>query len=624
MPENLSKSRLRVFRVLLFAFPVIFFLLLEGGLRFSDYGQNLDLFIPVEPGFADQQYMQVNPDVAMRYFTRVDRTPRPTYEMFLKKKPANGYRIFMMGGSTMAGWPFPNNVMSSRVLNQRLSDAFPDRNIEIVNVGIAAVNSYTLLDFVDEILAQKPDAILIYAGHNEFYGALGAASVESVGNVRWIINTYLWLLHFKTVQWLRDVFNAASHWASDKAANKTSYDETYPTLMSRMIANTVAYDSISYRLAERNYRENLRAIMDRFTRAGVPVMISELVSNIRDMAPFVSAETAGQPAASTVFQQARALEQQGKYDEARAAYYKAKDLDAMRFRAPEDFNAVIHQVAEEYDIPVVPMKAVFEAASPHGLIGSDLILEHLHPNATGYMLLADAFFESMRQHGFITKQWDATLIKPAAWYAEHWPVTELDRALGMLRTLNLMDYWPFRPPSEPGHAFADFKPSSRAEAFAYRVEKRELPYLNAHFELGKSYAAEGQHELALREYEAVIASAPYDVEPYLAAAMELLRDQQFDAALNLLRSSLEIKDTPLANKWIGQILMYFRKPHDAVPYLEKAARQYPDDPRLLYNLGGAYAFDGQKDRAREILAQLERLRPDYPSTPKLKNLIETQ
>ena len=508
MSRTPGKNRLRAFRALTIALPLLFLLLPEAGLRLSDYGPNLDLFIPVESGGDGLARLMTNPDVALRYFSRVGRTPQPPPDVFLEEKPANGYRIFMMGGSTVAGWPYPNNVMSSRVLRQRLADAFPDRRIEVVNVGIAAVNSFTLLDLVDEILDRDPDAILIYAGHNEFYGALGAASAESLGNSRWMVNTYLALLRFRTVRALGDMVAAIRESRIDRD-QKADYDRIYPTLMSRMIVRNVPYASDAYRAGERNFRENLDDILDRITAAGVPVLVSELVSNIRDMPPLASMESGGQPAAIAVFEEARALEREGRYDAARAAYYRAKDLDALRFRASEDFNETIHRVAERYGAPVVPMKSHFEAASPHGLIGVNLMLEHLHPNADGYLLMADAFFEAMRHNGFVAPEWDSTSIRPAAWYAEHWPVTELDRALGRLRAMDLMDYWPFRPPSEPGNAFASFEPASPAEAAAYRVAADELDFAQAHIDLAETYAAAGEHDRALREYEAIRASDPY-------------------------------------------------------------------------------------------------------------------
>jgi hypothetical protein len=46
--------------------------------------------------------------------------------------------------------------------------AFPSREVEVISTAMAAVNSYALLDFADEIIAQQPDAVVIYVGHNEY------------------------------------------------------------------------------------------------------------------------------------------------------------------------------------------------------------------------------------------------------------------------------------------------------------------------------------------------------------------------------------------------------------------------------------------------------------------------
>ena len=40
---------------------------------------------------------------------------------------------------------------------------------------------------------KKPDLIIIYAGHNEYYGALGVGSVETLGDTRFLVNTVIWL-----------------------------------------------------------------------------------------------------------------------------------------------------------------------------------------------------------------------------------------------------------------------------------------------------------------------------------------------------------------------------------------------------------------------------------------------
>src|SRR3569832_2724116 len=136
-----ARRRIWLFTTIALLLPALFFALLEGGLRLFDYGENLALFIPAPSGFSDKDFLMVNPTVAKRYFTKGAYTPQPPYEIMAKQTPPNGYRIVVMGESTTAGWPYPNNVVFSRVLNQRLADAFPDKYIEVENVAISAINS---------------------------------------------------------------------------------------------------------------------------------------------------------------------------------------------------------------------------------------------------------------------------------------------------------------------------------------------------------------------------------------------------------------------------------------------------------------------------------------------------
>jgi lysophospholipase L1-like esterase len=513
MANTLSRSRGRVFFVLTLLLPVLFFLTLEGGLRLANYGPNLELFVPVEAeSTTGPVHLMANPDVALRYFTRVGRYPRPGNDTFLAEKPTNGYRIFMMGGSSAAGFPYPAHVMPSRILQQRLADAFPDRQIEVVNVAMAAVNSFTLRDLADEILDYEPDAVLIYAGHNEYYGALGAASVESMGTRRGVVNAYISLLGLRTVRVIRDLVGALRSWRRT-AAERAGYEASYPTLMSRMIGGSVPLGSEAYLRGVNNFRANLEDILDLMEDSGVPVVLSELVSNLRDMPPFESMPFGDFPSADVVFGEARALEALGSWDAARSAYEQARDLDTLRFRAASEFNDVIHEVAAAHGAPVVPMVADFEAASPNGLIGSSLMLEHVHPDADGYLLMADAFFRTLRREGFISADWPET--PPADWYSGHWPITQLDRDLGRLRVLDLMDYWPFRPVGDPGNGFASFRPSTPEEDLAYRVARDELDFVDAHEALAEIYASSGQAERAERELAAIRAANPYGFdEPY--------------------------------------------------------------------------------------------------------------
>src|SRR5690606_37921936 len=153
----------------------------------------------------------------------------------------------------------------SRMLQHRLQQTFPARTIEVVNTAMDAVSSYTLLDLADEIIARQPDAVLVYAGHNEYYGALGVGSTESLGRFRGLVAAYLRLRRFRTVQLLRDALaGIAGRFASDDDGGGDG-----GTLMAKMAGDqAIPYGSPAYRLGLRQFRANLSALLAKYERAG--------------------------------------------------------------------------------------------------------------------------------------------------------------------------------------------------------------------------------------------------------------------------------------------------------------------------------------------------------------------
>lgn len=611
-----NKGRLFLFYALALALPVLFFVVLEMGLRYFDYGHPRELFLEASDRYGNEPYLIPNEEVARRYFGRNGYAPAPRVELFRRHKPGNGYRIFVLGESTTASWPYPTNAMFSRVLEQRLSDAFPDRYIEVVNIGIAALNSFALTDFIDEVLAQQPDAILIYVGHNEFYGALGAASSVSVGRSRRLVKTYMALLQFRTVALVRDVIGMGKGWLAGSAA-----DSRDTTLMQRMIGDRqVEYGGEIFQAAKDNYADNLREIFAKSKAAGVPLLISEVVSNVRDLPPFASLENSAQPAANSVYAQAQQLEREGKFEQARVAYYRAKDLDGVPFRAPEAINEAIHQAATEFNVPVVLMKSYFEGASPNSIIGASLMLEHVHPNIEGYFLMSEAFFDSMQRYGFIEPFWRANQI-PAWFYRQSWPITELDRAIGEMQILNLTDHPPFAPKKAVARTMASFVPQGKVQELALQAFRDEKSYQDAHVELAKFYEAQGQLDRGFREYEAMIAAEPHNIGVYIKAIESLLQRNDHEKAMPLLQASLQIKNTSFANKWIGMIYLQHGNAREALPFLERADAMSSKDDHLLYHLGVCYVLNKRLDHARNVLQKMKQTVPDSLRLQRLEELL---
>ena len=224
--KNTNKKHRFYFYLILIAIPIIFFILLESGLRVFSYGYNNEQWIEVSDG-----KFILNPEIARRYFHKTQSLPYSNQDVFDAVKKENNFRIFIMGESSAAGFPFAPLGSFSRYLQQRLELVYPGSKIEVVNLGITAVNSYTIRDLFPGVLEMSPDLIIIYTGHNEYYGALGVGSMESFGTSRNIIKLSLWLNRFKTFEFLTDITRTISGWISPP--NAVDRDAT---LMERMVS----------------------------------------------------------------------------------------------------------------------------------------------------------------------------------------------------------------------------------------------------------------------------------------------------------------------------------------------------------------------------------------------------
>jgi tetratricopeptide (TPR) repeat protein len=603
-----SPTKIRFFTTAAFLFFILLLLILELTLRLTQYGGESKLFIPTPD--EKSEYYGINRQVSRRYFLQDDFWPTPRKDLFLRKKSENSYRIFVLGGSTTAGFPYGHNVSFPRILQRRLSDTFSDRRIEVVNTAMTAINSYTLLDFMDEILQQQPDALLIYAGHNEFYGALGVGSVESLGKHRSIVLTYLGMQRFKTFQLLRNGVHAIRH-----AFNKSPEPETVFDPMKTQMARIVKEKEIPlnhdlYRLGEKQFKANLRAILRKAQKAGIPVLISELVSNVHDQMPFVSVKSDTLPDAVSIFRKAKKLEQAGEYNQARTLYYRAKDLDALRFRATESFNRVIHEAAREYNCPVVPMKSRFESESQNGLIGNNLMHEHLHPNYNGYFVMADAFYQAMRQNQWIEVEWPSERVRPSIYYYKNWGFTRLDSTFAALTITHLKGGWPFEK-TGPNRALDLFRPHTREDSLCLRILRTgESTLEQAHIELANYYETKGDIQRALAEYRSLIYTVPYLDLFYEPTIQLLISHEKYEWALQVLTEGFKYNKSPFMLKWIGQLSLIMGETRLGILYLEKARKDIPDDVQLLYNLARGYYHLRQFEDGDKAADHLKELVPD--------------
>jgi len=321
-------------------------------------------FIPV---LGQSDYQTVNPAYASRYFRGF--IPQVAYNPFLKEKPDSVFRVVTLGGSTTAGYPYPFYVGFPERFVARFRSIHPERSVEVINLGMTALSSHVLRDMTADVVDMKPDAVLLYTGHNEYYGAYGAASQILHPT---LIRVLFW---FKKSVLFRKLERLI-----------TPPVESNRTMMAQSTTDVgIMKDGRVYHRGIQNFDQNLDAILEQFYDEGIPMYIGLLVSNIMTQPPLSDDSTANHH-----WTNGKQYWANGDTLAAKTSFLQAKEFDAIRFRAPEQINQVIAQRAHEHGAIIVNTEVGFPFATR-----DSLFTDHLHPTALGYDRMAEAFLKEV-------------------------------------------------------------------------------------------------------------------------------------------------------------------------------------------------------------------------------------
>ena len=222
---------------------------------------------------------------------------------------------------------------------------------------------------------------------------------------------------------------------------------------------------------------------------------------------------------------------------------------------------------------VVPMKSnYFEEASPNKIIGNNLLTEHVHPNISGYFLMADAFYNEIVRAKLIDDQVDPTNFKNSDYYKNNWGYTALDSLLGLHKVNSLRSYWPFQPLDKSSPDYLNtYTPVLMADSLAFDLVKNSDPDIRgAHIKMAEFFKRKGDYYKAFKEYYAAIKCSPFNVKDYLDAASCLMHTNDFYLALELFNQSLVLQETFFAYYNKSEILFLMGNYTGAINALTKA------------------------------------------------------
>ena len=597
------------FTILAILLPFFLLGIAEVSLRVFSYGTDMHLFVKHNLE-KYEDYLMVNPYVGEKYFSRLEATSG-TNDIFLKHKPKNCFRIFVMGSSSLVGYPYDRNLMASRILHQRLQDAYPDKNIEVVNTAFTAINSITLKDFIKQILKHEPDAILIYAGHNEFYGAFGVGSNETMSKSPLIRSIHFELMNFRIYQLMRSAIN----WISKKMESDSTGTDSKGTLMKRIVKDKdIVFNREKYKIGIDQFQKNISNILKEAGNDHIPVFLSDLVSNIKDLPPFGDIPQENLSAAAK-YKEALNTLSKGDTLKAKALFYKAKDLDPVRFRASEDINQIIYGLVKQNKAIFIPAKEWFENASPGGLIGNNLISEHLHPNIEGQFVLADAFYNKIVESGLIASSPNPLTAKTKEYYRHNWGYTALDSLVGDYKVKQLKSYWPFTSLNTDVTFRDTFKTSGIIDSLAFTmITNPNANIASLHSFLGDYYENHNHIYLAYKEFESLVRINPYSSDYYNRAANCLLKLNDLYAAEKYLHQSLKYVQTYFAYSISGEIESIKHNYKDAVLDYQLALK-FADEEKidtkdripLLIDLCKSHWLNNDSESAKAVFNELSKL-----------------
>jgi len=640
-------KRKTVFSLITAVVPILFLLLTEGTLRLIGYGSDLELVVPRE--ILGHRFLSINRQAGKRYFSDSGiAIPEPPDDFFLPEKPLGSLRIFCVGESTMAGFPYEYTSTAPAILKSILEREIPGRTVEVINAGMSAIGSAVVADMVRQLVRYQPDIIIVYVGHNEFYGTFGAASSQGVAFTPLLTDLYLRMLHLRTVLLLRDILNTFQ--TVEKSHSVSPLMETLAEDAS------IRQEDEVYRRCRERFASHLREIIETSNNAGAEVLVSFPVSNLSGLPPFHPLRRPMKPDeaerfdrllaeahdslqspdssiarirsalsmdggnASLWFELGQHLRKKSRNAEALEAFTKARDLDGLRFRMSSDFGEELLDVCRRQGVHVSRLDSSFAGASPGGVCGPELFLEHVHPNIAGYILTAQTWARDVLSTDPGKAHADYEAPKPL--HEDLSPITAFDHAMGRIRIAYLLHQWPFRQKAEP----YQYNARNDIEEITLRYVRGQLTWQAARYELASLFVRQGQFALARNEAYAVSRVLPFSYEPLLRIADYYLMEGRKEEALAAYQRCVATEENPYAYSKLGLLYLEREDMSRTIAAIRKAlqlqaASDYKLPLKVLASnhhiLGYALIRQGDLAGGKEELRQALMLDPDLAEAQKL-------
>ncbi len=289
--------------------------------------------------------------------------------------------------------------------------------------------------------------------------------------------------------------------------------------------------------------------------------------------------------------------QNSNFSKADSLFKLSKDLDALRFRAPEKFNEIINEQAKKYNVGVAQIDSIFKSKSPHGIIGNNLMVDHLHPNVEGYMLIGKAFYETMKKLNYLPKKENPQILfeKQDSITRENFVFTKLDSIIGNNVVTLLKNDWPFTNSKSPLSNMELLNPKDFLDSISLKYIENKISYSDAYLEAAT---------INLR-LDNIIDYLDYmNILIYKYPGLKDIK-----TAIKYFYEQRKVNPQDYTSKRLGIISIYNNDFTSAIKYLNESFKSNPKDEEVLYNLAFANTKLNNIDSANEYIRKCLELNP---------------
>ena len=623
-PLGLRMWAFRLFAVILI--PLFLLCLLELGLRIFGYGFDPSPIVPYN--LNGRQAICDNHQFPWRFFSpQITRDFNPF--IFIDKKPANTYRIFILGSSAAQGVP-DSAFAFDRILRVMLQEAFPSIKFEVFNTALTAVNSHAVLPLAKECVRHQADLLVVYMGNNEIVGPYGPGTVFAP------FYSSLAFIRFNMALRTLRLGQLLSRLEQASVLKKSG-----PQIwrgMEMFLERQMPADDPKLKSVYRHFKRNLEDIGRAAIGKNSAIIFCTLATNLKDCPPFASLhrkdlspelrqrwedfyrqgiekeDAADYASALKFYLSALAIDASfadlhfrlghchwllGDYESARLSFLKARELDTLRFRADDGINRTVREKAtgqEEKGVYLSDIEKVFEDEFVHGIPDEELFFDHVHLNFRGNYLIARTLFgqiESLLADKAKRTIGTAVSIPSIETCAEKLAYTDWDQ-------YNMAD--------EMLNGYIKKPPFSNQLYHAEQVSRLEQELKNMRARLTAEALQESEEQ-----YKRAVAQSPEDWWLHWKYAhllyWGLKKDQE---ALVHFKTVAELVPHSIRGySGMGFIRQQLGDADGAIDCCQRALTIDPTRAEVENTLGAAFMMKGWRDKAEARFKRAIRLQPNY-------------